>query len=111
MPNGEIRDVQGYEPFALDILLKEYNEEQIVTDRDKMPIIKYNNNNKIKRYFPDIYIPHKNLIIEVKSKWIYNKQLDINKIKEEITKEMGYNYEVWFFNPKGIKIEEKIVNE
>jgi hypothetical protein len=104
MPSGELRDVQGYEPFALDILLKEYTEQQIITDRYKVPKIKYEYNEKNKIYFPDIYIPHMNLIIEVKSEWIYNKQLELNKIKEKATKGNGYNYEVWMFNRKGIRI-------
>ena len=101
MPSGEIRNIQGYEHFALDILSKEYNEEQIKTERNDMPIINYIFNDKTKRYFPDIYIPHKNTIIEVKSKWIYNKQLELNKIKEKYTKESGYLYEVWIFDVKG----------
>lgn len=101
MPSGEIRNTQGYEPFALDILLQRYNEEQIKSERNDMPNITYTFNNKSKRYFPDIYIPDMNLIIEVKSEWIYNKQLELNKAKEKYTKEYGYNYEVWIFDRKG----------
>jgi len=101
MPSGGIRHTQGYEPFALDILLQKYNEEQIKTERNDMPNIRYTFNNKSKRYFPDIYIPDMNLIIEVKSEWIYNKQLELNKAKEKYTKEYGYIYEVWIFDRKG----------
>lgn len=101
MPSGNIRNIQGYEHFALDILLKEYNEEQIKTERNDMPDIKYKYNDKSKRYFPDIYIPDSNLIIEVKSEWIYKKQIDLNKTKETYTKECGYKYEVWIFDKKG----------
>ena len=101
MPSGDIRHTQGYEPFALNILLKEYNEKQIKTERNDMPNITYTFNNKTKRYFPDIYIPDKNLIIEVKSEWIYNKQLELNRAKEKYTKEYGYTYEVWIFDRKG----------
>lgn len=104
MPSGEIRNVQGYEPFALNILLKEYNEEQIKTERKDMPIIEYTINEKNKRYFPDIYIPDSNLIIEVKSDWIYNKQLELNQAKEKYTREKGYKYEVWIFDCKGNRL-------
>lgn len=104
MPSGKIRNIQGYEKFALDILLKEYNEEQIKTDRSDIPRIKYINNNKIKYYFPDIYIPDKNLIIEVKSSWTYKLNEDINKIKENETKHQGYNFEFWIFDRKGNRI-------
>jgi hypothetical protein len=104
MPSGAIRNIQGYEPFALNILLKEYNEEQIKSERKDMPIIKYTFNDISKRYFPDIYIPDKNLIIEVKSQYIYNKQLELNKVKEKFTKDAGYDYEVWIFDRKGNKL-------
>jgi hypothetical protein len=104
MPSGAIRNIQGYEPFALNILLKEYNEEQIKSERKDMPIIKYTFNDISKRYFPDIYIPDKNLIIEVKSQYIYNKQLELNKVKEKFTKDAGYDYEVWIFDSKGNKL-------
>jgi hypothetical protein len=106
MPSGEIRIIQGYEKFALDLLLLEYTEEQIKTDRKYVPHIKYTYNEKNKIYFPDIYIPHKNLIIEVKSDWIYNIELEKNKTKEKATFEAGYNYEVWKFDNKGNKLNE-----
>ncbi len=111
MPNGEIRNVQGYEPFALNILTKEYNDNQIKTNRSDVPSIDYKYNDKTKRYFPDIYIPDRNLIIEVKSDWIYNKQLELNKIKEEYTKKLGYNYEIWIFDRKGIKLDLDTINQ
>jgi hypothetical protein len=104
MPSGEIRNVQGYEPFAINMLLKEYTEEEIKTNRKDVPSISYTFNNETKKYFPDIYIPAKNLIIEVKSDWIYNLDIDKNKVKEEFTKREGYNYEVWMFNKKGQRI-------
>ena len=79
-------------------------DNKIITDRYKIPTILYKYNNDTKYYFPDIYIPHKNLIIEVKSDWIYKKQLDRNIAKEEATQLLGYNYQIWFFNKKGAKI-------
>lgn len=72
MPSGIIRKVQGYEPFALDDLIKKYNEEQIKTDRKNIPRIPYKLEGKQKYYFPDIYIPDENFIIEVKSNYTYN---------------------------------------
>lgn len=105
MPSGIERNVQGYEPYALDILLKEYTEEQIKTDRKDIPRIKYTYNNIDKYYFPDIYIPDKKLIIEVKSKWTYSLDLDKNLSKKQATIEAGYSYEFWCFNNKGVKME------
>jgi hypothetical protein len=97
MPSGAIRLVQGYEPFALDILVKEFTEEQIVTDRELIPRIPYTVNGKQKYYFPDIFIPHLYKIIEVKSIWTYKCKLDNIFHKEQATKELGYTYEFWVF--------------
>jgi hypothetical protein len=104
MPSGNIRKVQGYEPFALDILIQTYNEDQIKTDRKDVPRIKYNVNEKDKYYFPDIYIPDENKIIEVKSTWTYKCKTDNVNIKKDACISQGYKYEIWCFNYKGDKI-------
>ena len=67
MPSGIVRKVQGYEPFALRDLLQTHNEDDIKTDRKDIPRIAYETNGKTHYYFPDIYIPNTNTIIEVKS--------------------------------------------
>lgn len=105
MPSGEIRKVQGYEPFALDILITQYTEKQIKNSRTDVPRIKYENNSKNKYYFPDIFIPHENKIIEVKSKWSNNLHLEINKLKKDACITQGYLYELWCFDSKGNKID------
>lgn len=105
MPSGEIRKVQGYEPFALDILITQYTEEQIINSRKDVPRIKYKNNYKNKYYFPDIFIPHENKIIEVKSKWSNNLHLEMNRLKKDACITQGYLYELWCFDSKGNKID------
>lgn len=107
MPNGTIRKIQGYEPFALDILLKEFNEEQIITERKQIPTIHYLDNDKKRYYFPDIFLLHLNKIIEVKSTWTYKCKKDNVFEKEKATKEQGYDYEFWVFDNKGRKISEE----
>ena len=106
MPSGEIRNIQGYENYAIRDLLLIYNENQIITLRKNIPRISYTLNNKNKYYFPDIYIPHENKIIEVKSTWTYKCDYDIIQIKSTATKNAGYNYEIWIYNDKGIKVNE-----
>ncbi len=101
-PSGTIRKVQGYEPFALKkLLVDNYKEEEIITNRIDIPRIEYTVNNNPKYYFPDIYIPHENKIIEVKSTWTYSSKTDNIVLKSEATKNAGYNYEIWVFNYKG----------
>jgi hypothetical protein len=99
LPSDEIIRVQGYEPLAIDILLKKYNENDIITQKKDMPIIMYKKKTK-HRYFPDIYIPKENLIIEVKSDYTYNKDLIKNILKALATRKSGYNFETWIFNNK-----------
>jgi hypothetical protein len=99
LPSGKIIRVQGYEPLSLDILLNTYNEDDIIIRKKEMPIIMYQKKTK-HRYFPDIYIPKDNLIIEVKSDWTYKKELVKNILKALSTRKLGYNFETWIFNSK-----------
>ncbi len=105
MPSGTIRKVQGYEPFALDTLIKTYTEEQIKTDRKDVPRIQYEVEGKKKYYFPDIFLPHENKLIEVKSTWTYKCKSDNINQKAEACKAQGYNYEIWCYNAKGARVE------
>jgi len=104
MPSGKTLRVQGYEPYALDILLKTYNEtELIVGNRKESPLIFWlDTNNKIHSYYVDIYIPSEKRMIEVKSTWTYKQPYDngkLTKIPERCIKE-GYKYEYWVFDQK-----------
>jgi len=105
MPSGVIRKVQGYEPFALDVLMQQYNEDQVKTDRKDVPRITYQVDNRNKYYFPDIFIPYENKIIEVKSTWTYKCKEDNIQQKKDACISQGYKYEIWCFNCKGEKIE------
>jgi hypothetical protein len=105
MPSGTIRKVQGYEPFALDTLVKTYTEDQIKTERIDVPRIQYEVDDKKKYYFPDIFIPHDNKLIEVKSTWTYKCKTDNIQLKAEACKAQGYNYEIWCYNGKGARVE------
>jgi hypothetical protein len=100
LPSGKIINVQGYEPFALDELLKIYKEEEIITERSLVPRIEYIYNEKIKYYFPDIYIPSINKIIEIKSTWTYTITPEIREAKKNGTIAKGYVYEIWVFDNK-----------
>jgi len=111
-PSGNKIHLQGYEPYAYNILLETYKEEEIITNKKDVPKIWWvDTEGKSHRYFVDFYIPKDNLMIEVKSKRTYS--LDDKKEKIEKTmkasKEAGYNMEVWVISDKGI-ILDKIIS-
>lgn len=104
MPSGKIIKIQGYENIALDELINIYLENDINTGK-YTPRIKYLKCNDINEhyYFPDIFIKSINKIIEVKSTWIYNKDLEINTLKANACKNNGYKFEFWIYDKKLIK--------
>lgn len=110
-PSGKELICQGYEPFALDKLVKEENisEEDIVTGCKNVPQIWYNDEqNKKHRHYVDIYIPSQNRCIEVKSTWTAEKKKDNIHLKQNAAKELGYKYEIWVFNKKKELLEVKL---
>lgn len=102
-PSGIIRKVQGYEPFALDILFKteHQDESNIITDRIKVPRIAYTKEDDSDHYyFPDIFIKSEKKLIEVKSTWTYSLHLETNKHKWKAAQAAGYTMEFWVFDSK-----------
>jgi len=90
---GEISLVQGYEPIVLTELENQgYKFQDVLTSASDMPEIYYEFEGCSKRYIPDIFIPKKNLVIEVKSDYTLKKEWDKNKAKFEATKKLGYNF-------------------
>jgi hypothetical protein len=109
LPSGNKIKVQGYEPLALDILVKEWKieESDIITERTKVPEIWWKDtDNKSHRYYIDIFISSKNLLIEVKSTWTYKLEKDNTQSKLLSAKELGYNTLLWVFNDKKKLVEE-----
>ena len=108
-PSGKIVTVQGYEPQALDILIKqEYNEDDIITAQTDVPEIWYETDDeKTHRYYVDIYIKSENRMIEVKSRYTYDNKKEVNHLKQQASKDAGYKHEIWIMLGNG-DIEETI---
>lgn len=108
LPSGKISKVQGYEPFAINFLLKNYSETEIGIDTCDKPRIQYHDDiGKQHYYFPDIYIPAENLIIEVKSEWTYNKNIPRHLLKRQACLNSGYNFKFMIFDKDGNLLEDK----
>jgi hypothetical protein len=107
-PSGNQIMCQGYEPFALNKLIKDelINETDIVTGAKNVPEIWYDDEaGKKHRHYVDIFIPSQNRMVEVKSTWTAEKKKDNIFLKQEAGKKLGYLYEIWIYNKKGKIVE------
>lgn len=107
-PSGNIAQVQGYEPYALDELLQKENEleENIVVGTENVPEIWYLDSDGNKhRYYVDIFIPSQKRMIEVKSDYTFKVDNDVILLKQAACKNAGYSCEIWVYNSKGEKVE------
>lgn len=104
-PSGNKALVQGYEPNALRHLLQEgIGETEIVTAKTDMPAIWYVDDGKRRRYFPDIFIPARNLVVEVKSDYTYTADEGKNLLKKEACEAAGYDFRFMIYNKKGERL-------
>ena len=95
MPSGEIVKIQGYEFMALDILIKTSMDIVICGKSHKF---RYDFEGKKKTYYPDIFIPDKNLYIEVKCPYTFDMKEKQNLAKREAVLSSGFNFEFWIFD-------------
>jgi len=106
LPSGKQINYQGYEHFALNEIINNIDENDIVTGCKNVPKIRYNDENKKLHYhFVDIFIKSENKCIEVKSTWTFKKNKDKVLLKQKAAKELGYEYEIWIYNSKGEKVD------
>lgn len=114
LPSGKEISYQGFEFLAIKHLLSSgYEEDDFLLSNphsrslNAIPFFEYLNlNNSRLRYYPDIFIPSENRIIEVKSRWWYDangragyeSRIENNRRKAEAAKAAGYHFEFWVFN-------------
>jgi hypothetical protein len=98
--SGNTIKIQGFENYALDILINSYDENEILNKRTDMPNFYYEHDKKNHTYFPDFYIPKDNLIIEVKSTYTYKINLIKNILKAHCVRKLKFNYEIWIFDAR-----------
>ncbi len=107
-PSGKIVIIQGAEHYALDEILQttELDESNIIIGSSNVPVIWYEGiDGKQHKHYVDIFIPSQNKMIEVKSTWTAEKNKDIIFLKQHRAKVLGYEYEIWVYDKKGIKVE------
>jgi hypothetical protein len=74
--------------YELDFIEKYYNKVVI----EKINPIQYKLNENNHYYHPDFYLPKYNLIVEVKSSYTYESDLDKNLAKKEYSIKNGFNF-------------------
>lgn len=109
LPSGRTMSVQGYEGLAIDHLLfrEGIAEDDIVVDPRKMPKYHYTGvDGAIHRYLPDIWIPARNLIVEVKSSYTYLMALENNKLKAQAVRDARQLYRLMVMHPQGFPLSD-----
>lgn len=104
--SGKTVSVQGYENIAIDALIAEGIEEDDILVGDLVPLFNYyfEGDGKNHIYYPDIYVPSKDLIIEVKSMWTFQMHRDLNIAKFEHVLSKGQRMEMRIFDKKGVLV-------
>lgn len=103
-PSGKEVKIQGYENLALDILLEDHNEDDIIVEKGLPEIWYYDSEGVKRRYYPDIFIKSTNTLIEVKSDFTMKSNFYINLLKAHYSKMNGFAFKFMIFNGKGILI-------
>jgi len=105
LPSGKVIKTQGYERFAIKLLLDKYEELDIIYGvkniNKETGFIFYKDNDKIRKYYADFYIKSQNKIYEVKSIWTYKANIEKNLLKKKACEDRGIEFEFLIFNHKG----------
>lgn len=97
--DGGIFSCQGYEPHVLDWLVRVgVPSSDITTNISSIPYIWRGKN---RRYFPDLYISTYNVMIEVKSRYYWVRDQELNIEKQKATQSAGFLHTIIVVDSKG----------
>lgn len=111
LPSGKTVKVQGYEPLAIKWLLDNgYDENDLVLENKSIEsaigrITYQNAKGSTSRYYPDIYIPADNLIIEVKSEYTMKQNMSINLKKRDACLKLGLDFRFMVISNTGKRFD------
>lgn len=91
LPSGKIITLLGYEPQFLDYIFNNHILTEDEIDYSPKGIKYIDNNDKIRYYFPDFYVPKWNLIIEIKSSYIVKCDKNLY-LKQKAVLQQNYRY-------------------
>jgi hypothetical protein len=97
LPSGKAIRLQGYEGKALDNLLMNFKEDDIITSvkdiNRQIGYIEYFYNGIKRKYYPDFFVISENKVYEVKSAWTYNVNKEQNELKKQACLDKGLSFE------------------
>lgn len=98
--------LQGYEEQGIKYILQNYSDIKINDIKagrcHDLPKIKYFYKSR-RIYFPDIFIPKINLLVEIKCEYTFNNNKEINLIKQKASFDAGYKHLIIVFSNNGKK--------
>lgn len=103
----QVVSVQGYEPQALDMLLRRYKAKQIVVGKE-VPFFRYQVESRTRTYYPDIFIPHEKRIIEVKSTYtFFGSEAILARVKKKraAVVRAGFRFNLMLMTENGSRIK------
>jgi hypothetical protein len=98
--SGRVLRCQGYEDIAIQTLVSDpdFDENDIVVG-DDVPRVKYMFLGREHMYFPDIFLPSKNILIEIKSAFTLESDLSRNICKFEQADKL-YDFYIWVYDKR-----------
>jgi hypothetical protein len=78
----------------VELVASGFRASELETDPSRMPPILYTNpeTDKTSRYFPDIFVPRLNWLIEVKCNYTFTNNKELNLAKRKACKDLGFRY-------------------
>lgn len=87
-----VPDVPEIPEEPLSPVVPDSPDDPLVLESPDEPDVPYYYNNELHYYHSDFYIPEKNLIVEIKSTFTLNYDLEKNLIKEKSCLDKGFNF-------------------
>jgi hypothetical protein len=111
LPSGKIIKVQGYEPFAIKMLLNSGRKEEEFMFENISSVAKfwYEYNEGKHKYFPDIYDITNKTMIEVKSGYTFNIELEEQLEKYKAVILLGYGLRLLVFDRDGTPLLDSTI--
>ena len=99
--SGKIYECRGYESYILKYLLDAgIDDSDLFCGINNVPVISYEYNGKNRKYFPDIFIKSKNMLIDVKSIYIFDREVEKNLTKQKYSKNAGFHHIIIIWDEK-----------